>query len=148
MHHSMPTLTDDQTSAPNAVSFLSFQAKHLQRQAQSKSLSCALPVLRRLIANGVFRDKSLPQLKRQPELIQRKHLLHLLALETGYPDWARLKTALLNQPACELPQYIAKQHNIGYPNLWFANHEEAHAYAKEHGGEVITVGDQAFIRSD
>ena len=67
----------------NVINSWLLEAKKLHKATKSESLSNVLPVLRRLLNSKVLIDISLPQLKNKTEMIQRKHLLQLLASENG-----------------------------------------------------------------
>lgn len=135
-----PDSADNQT-----VTFLLREAKKLHRAATSESNLKALPVLRRLIAASIFRDVSLPELRRQQDMIQRKHLLHLLAIESGYTNWAEYKRAMSSNPQKNPAHYSLALQGIGYPNLWFSSMTEAEQYTLQHGGHAVAVGKQAVV---
>ena len=121
------------------------EAKILQNLAKSGSLSHSLPVLRRLLNTQVFTNLSLTELKRNTTMIKRKHLLQLLAAESGYRSWADFKQHIVNLPeGTRIPSSIALR-NAGYPVLWFPNTSEATLYTKNHGGKVVAFGHQAAV---
>lgn len=126
------------------------EAKTLHRQAKSDSLSCSLPVLRRLLNTNVLIGLTLPELKKDTTIVQRKHLLQMLAVESGHKSWADFKHALENMfesDQMQLP-YSLELKQAGYPTLWFSQSSEAHAYASENGGKVVIVGKQAVCIPD
>lgn len=129
-------------SAAEAVLSL---AKKLHRAAASESLALSLPVLRRLLATCTLRDLSLPQLRRQRSMVQRKHILRLLATEAGFPNWEAYRQALECMAPEQLPHFDAIRVQAGYPNLWFSSHAEALSHAQVHGGRVMAVGHQAVL---
>ncbi|MCB2034182.1 MAG: hypothetical protein KDF57_13060, partial [Ottowia sp.] len=62
----------DSSSTPfDAAPLVLREARRLHRAARSDQLSTALPVLRRLIAEGVLAGTSLPQLHRARHTVQR-----------------------------------------------------------------------------
>ncbi len=122
-------------------------ARQLHRAATSDSLRVSLPVLRRILATHTLRDLSLPQLFRQRAMVQRKHLLRMLAIEAGHPSWEHYSRALPGMTAEQLPHLDVLQASAGYPNLWFSSPTQALAYAKAHGGRVLPVGTQAVVLS-
>lgn len=129
----------------NVVNTWLLEAKKLHKATQSASLTRALPVLRRLLSSKVLVELSLPELKNKTDIIQRKHLLQMLAAENGYACWKDLKRAIAvksNNDELLLP-YSIELNNAGYPTLWFAKVEEANAYADLHNGKVVIVGEQA-----
>ncbi len=128
-----------------AVDWLLREAKKLHRAASSESRMRALPVLRRLISSQTLVNISLVELSRQQSMIQRKHLLQMLAREAGYPDWASYRKALADLPAEQLDNYALAMRQAGYPNLWFSNLEQAQAYAAEHGGKALPFASQAVV---
>lgn len=121
------------------------EAKVLQRAAQSALLSDSLPVLRRLLEAKVLINISLPQLKSKTEMIQRKHLLQMLAVENGSNCWADFKHKIASGPQGSMRPYSAELRDAGYPVLWFSSTVEAQSYADKNGGKVIKVGRQAAV---
>ncbi len=120
-------------------------AKSLHRAARSESRLQSLPILRRLISSETFREISLPELHRQRGIIQRKHILQMLALEAGYGSWAAYKKEINDKPAEQPLHYSLALRYAGYPNIWFRSFAEAEHYATEHGGQPIAVGQQAVV---
>jgi hypothetical protein len=129
----------------NVINTWLLEAKKLQKSTQSESLTRILPVLRRLLNSKVFVDISLPELKNNTGIIQRKHLLQMLAIENGFDCWKDLKHAIEVKSQTDelLLPYRIELNNAGYPTLWFAKVEEAKTYANSHSGKVIIVGEQA-----
>lgn len=121
------------------------EAKILQQSAQSASLAQSLPVLRRLLKARVLTNITLPQLKGNTALIQRKHLLNLLANENGASCWAEFKQQISRAPQGSILPYSLELRDAGYPVLWFATVKEAQGYIKQHGGKLVKVGDQAVV---
>ncbi|MBI1195371.1 MAG: hypothetical protein GC138_05970 [Gammaproteobacteria bacterium] len=132
----------------SAVVFLLREAKKLHKAARSDSLAQALPVLRRLISSNTFRGLSLPDLHRRRAIVQRKHILCMLALEAGYDCWAEYRTAISGLSTDEVVHFDIVRKDMGYPNLWFSSSAEADAYSAEHGGRVVSVGRQAVVIVD
>lgn len=129
----------------NVINAWLLEAKKLHKATQSESLTSVLPVLRRLLTSKILVDISLPELKKNTEIIKRKHLLQMLATENGYSCWGDLKRAIEMKSRGDelLLPYSLELKNAGYPTLWFAKVEEAQAYAQQHDGKVIIVGEQA-----
>ncbi|MCK6264209.1 hypothetical protein KP803_13090 [Vibrio sp. ZSDE26] len=133
----------------NLVELWLYEAKLLHKSTKSDQLSSSLPVLRRLLKYSVLVGLSLPELQKDVTIIQRKHLLQLVAIENGCKSWAEFKAILESEIVSSdkyLPERI-KLKGIGYPARWFSTMEEAQSYAKIHGGEAILVGMQAVIGS-
>lgn len=120
-------------------------AKRLHRAATSQSIADGLPILRRLLAANVLTGTSLPQLNRERDSIQRKHLLRLMALEAGHESWETYRAALLNMPPEDVPHFDLLRQKAGYPNLWFSTPDQARAHTMAHGGKVVPVGTQAVV---
>lgn len=123
------------------------EAKVLHRAAKSKSLAQSLPVLRRLLNSNVLTNISLIQLKQSVDIIQRKHLLNMLAIENGSFCWADFKQKLINEPNGSIIPSSIELKNAGYPVLWFSTPEEASLYTDKNGGRVVRVGTQAVVIS-
>ena len=121
------------------------EAKVLHRAATSDSLSQALPVLRRLLATDTIRNVSLPELHRGRGIIQRKHVLRMLALEAGYGSWEDYRKVLPELPPEAIGHFDILRRTAGYPNVWFSTFPEAQAYAKAQGGRALRVGQQAVV---
>lgn len=128
-----------------AVGLLLREARKLHSSAISASLAESLPVLRRLRSARVIQELTLPQLSQGRSMIQRKHVLRMLAVEASYPGWEAYRRALAGKSADELMQFDVMRRNMSYPNLWFSSTEEAERNAASHGGRVIRVGPQAVV---
>ncbi len=87
------------------------EAKILQKASQSSFLSDSLPVLRRLINTNVLRGLSLPELTKKRDIIQRKHLLNMLAVENGSSCWAEFKQKVEGSTNGELLPYSVELRN-------------------------------------
>ena len=121
------------------------EARRLHKLASRESLVLALPVLRRLLRAGLFPATSLPQLHRRRESVRRKHLLRMLAIESGYESWEAFVPVLESAAPRELAFVKALRVRASQLNLWFPSHGAASDFAREHGGEVIPVGSQAVV---
>ena len=136
-------------SPSEALTELARHAKQLQRTAQYGRKADCLPVSRRLIRTQVISHLTLPALYRQREQVQRKHLYRLLAIEAGFDSWEACRANLVSKMASgSEPVNLGLLHaplKHSYPNLWFANPEEAHRYTAEHGGQVYTYGQHAVV---
>ena len=128
-----------------AIAVVLRAAKKLQRQATGDALAASLPVLRRLLACGCFEGLSLPELHRRRAMVQRKHLLHTLAVEAGHAHWQAYREALSGMGVEQLSQLDVLAPRLGYPNHWFSNLEQAREHARVHGGRVVAVGRQAMV---
>ncbi len=128
-----------------SINLLLREAKRLHRAAKAESLQCALPVLRRLIASNTLKNISLVALHRKREIIQRKHILNMLAYEVGYNNWAEYKQEMIAGRTITTEHYSILLKNTGYPNQWFSNLKEAKEYARINGGKPIPVGNQAVV---
>ena len=124
------------------------EAKKLHRAAISESLAASLPVLRRLLAEQVINGMSLPALSQGRNMIQRKHVLRMLAVEAGFASWEEYRGVLANMKPEALQQFDVMRRAAGYPNIWFSSVEEAEGHASTHGGRAIRVGQQAVVFPD
>lgn len=120
-------------------------AKRLHQAAISESLATALPVLRRILATGTLAGLSLPQLHRRRDMVQRKHILRMLAIEAGFPSWEAYRPALASMTTTQLPHFDIARAHAGYPNFWFSTFAEAEAHVASHGGRALAVGQQAVV---
>lgn len=123
------------------------EAKRLHRAARSESLSQSLPVLRRLIGCRVLAGLSLPALHRTRTVVQRKHVLRMLAVEAGHANWESYAEALRALPLERLVHFDILRQGAGHLNLWFPSVEAAREHAGPQGA-VIAVGRQAVILLD
>ncbi len=131
--------------ARGAIAAVLRAAKKLQRQATGDGLAASLPVLRRLLACGCIEGLSLPELHRRRAMVQRKHLLHTLAVEAGHAHWQAYREALSTMGVEQLSQLDVLAPRLGYPNHWFSTLEQARDHARAHGGRVVAVGRQAMV---
>lgn len=143
MRSHKPTSRSKQTS--EAINLVLREAKRLHRSATSESLASSLPVLRRLIASRSLEQLSLPELRRRRTIIQRKHILRMLAIEAGYSSWEAYRPAIANASLDEVEHFDVVRRRAGYPNVWFSSLAEAKAFADEHGGRPLCVGRQAVV---
>lgn len=134
-----------QTTPRGGLNRLLREAKTLHRAAQSESLPKALPVLRRLIASNTLQGISLPELRRHQNIVQRKHILRMLAIEAGYVSWEEYRPTLANASADEIELFDIVHRNAGYPNVWFSSFAEARTFAALCGGRPLRVGEQAVV---
>lgn len=135
-------------TAGGAVSAVLREAKRLHRAAASDSLAQSLPVLRRLLQQQVLLGISLPALRRQRDIVQRKHMLRLLAAEAGFSAWEAYRARLVTMSVADLAHFDMVRAQVGYPNLWFSTPEEAQRHVDQHGGRLMRVGQQAVVLLD
>ncbi len=129
----------------DAAAALLREAKRLHRAAASESLSQSLPVLRRLLQQQVLQGIALTELRRQRHIVQRKHLLRLLALEAGFDNWERYRASLATMSVDDLAHFDMIRTQVGYPNHWFSTPEAAQRHVDTHGGRMMRVGQQAVV---
>jgi hypothetical protein len=120
-------------------------ARRLHKLALRGSLASALPVLRRLIRADLFRTLSLPELFRQRGSIRRKHILRMLAIESGYRSWEEFRPILESASPTELPCIKEARIDPSQLNLWFPSLDSAVRFTREYGGEAVSVGPQAVV---
>ena len=120
-------------------------ARRLHRLALRGSLASALPVLRRLIRADLFPTLSLPELHRQRGSIRRKHILRMLAVESGYRSWEEFLPILESAAPTDLPLTQSSRIDPSQLNLWFSSLALAVHFTKEYGGEAVSVGPQAVV---
>jgi hypothetical protein len=133
------------SSGESAHDFVLKEAKRLHRLAVRGALVFSLPILRRLLRARMFPDLSLPELNKRRDTIRRKHILRMLAIESGFRSWEQFKPAITSVHLLDLP--LKKARNIEHSRLhmWFASHDSACRYASAHEGEVVCIGDQAVV---
>lgn len=146
MHHDTQSQPSPQTPVQGEATRLVLgMARRLHKAAASESLALSLPVLRRILASGTLRDLTLPALRRNRHIVQRKHLLRTLAVEAGHPSWEAYRQTLSGLAASELAHYDLLRPTSGYPNLWFSTAAQAARHAEVHGGRAMRVGDQGVV---
>ena len=123
--HSNKSTRRSQTANNDPIQHLLREAKKLHQAAKSDSHAQALPVLRRLISSKTLKDVSLLELHRRQDMVRRKHILHMLALEAGYADWAEYKRVIAGTSIEHMEHYAIALREVGYPNLWFSSLAEA-----------------------
>ena len=146
MHIHDQALVDLQTlPAATAAQLMLREAKRLHCLAGSGPLSSALPILRRLLSTGAVPRTALPALFRKRDTVQRKHVLRMLAVEAGFPNWEAFRPALDHMTASDLKQLEVAHHRASQLHLWFSNEQEAQTYASRHGGQAVRMGRQAVV---
>lgn len=128
-----------------AVDMVLRQARRLHRAARTGSISVAMPAIRRAHAAGVFSELTVSALYRQRHLLQRKHFLRTLAIESGFPDWERFRPELQRLAPEALVHLQAAETLWSSLNHWFSTEAEAAAHAHTHGGRVLRMGHQAVV---
>lgn len=143
----MPSCSTRQPRAPTASSTLLVlrEARRLHRAAASDSPSISLPVLRRVLAAGAAPTRTLPNLFRARNTVQRKHVLRTLAVEAGYGSWEEYARALPLLDMQQLQLALHAERGASRLKLWFASEAEAAQFASEHGGQAVRVGKQAVV---
>lgn len=142
-HHSSSAKPSSSDNA--ALRLVRRQARRLHKAVLSDSLSASLPVLRRLLATAVLTGLSLPQLQQQRDIVQRKHLFQMLAIEAGYDSWEHYRTQLAILTPNQLEHYDILRSQKGQLNHWFSTPHEAERYAQAYGGRAVAVGGQAVV---
>jgi len=138
--------TSPQLQSPESAAELVLHiARNLQRAVNSKSLAISLPMLRRLIATKTLTEISLPELHRCRDIVQRKHVLRMLAVEAGFNCWEGYRHALDDMNADQVSHFDQLSRSAGYPNLWFSTFEQAQDYAWENNGRALKIGSQAVV---
>lgn len=147
MHINRPTSPTcaESTQASQAVLR---EARRLHRAATTGTLSKSLPILRRVLSSDTLIDISLPELFRKRSIVQRKHILRMLAIEAGHASWELYRQALGQMTIEQLAHFELHQPEMGYPNFWFSTFAEAQDYALQHGGRCLRVGQQAVVCPD
>lgn len=143
--YAMTSAHTSSDAAEAVISALLWQAKRLHRGACSDAKVTALPILRRLLASQVIRDVSLPALFKQRAMIQRKHLLHMLAMEAGEANWQDYRRLLVAGKGHSVIDTDKHLRDAGYPNLWFSSFDQAQRHAEQHGGRAVAVSTQGVV---
>ncbi len=120
-------------------------ARNLHRAVNAEALAISLPVLRRLLATKTLTEISLPELQRRRDIVQRKHVLRMLAVEAGFNCWEDYRHALDEMNADQVSHFEQFSRSAGYPNLWFSTYEEAQDYAWKNNGRALKIGSQAVV---
>ncbi len=144
MHHENQASSEPPVPG-DAAKIVLGMAKRLHKAATSESLALSLPVLRRVLATGTLHDMSLPALRRNRSMVQRKHILRTLAIEAGHPSWEAYRKVLSSVAASALEHYDLIRPTAGYPNLWFSTATQAAEHAGVHGGRAVRVGGQGVV---
>ena len=130
-----------------AAELMRRQARRLHRAALSGSIAPSLPALRRVHAADIIPDRPLSVLYRERQGLKRKHFLRALAVEAGFPDWERFRSHLGQMPPESFDHFKVVDEWFVFLSAWFSNEEQAHAFARQHGGRMLRVGSQAVVVS-
>lgn len=123
-------------------------AKQLHRTAVEAKPSESLPILRRVLTTETLRGLTLPELYQKRDMVRRKHILRMLAIEAGRRCWEDYRDALETMSIDQLTEFDLVRCQLGYPNLWFASRAQAEAHVAKHGGCIVNVGTQAVVLGD
>lgn len=123
--------------------FLRRYARRLLRDARSLEPSKSLPILRHIVAADIMPELRITEVYSVRATLQLKHILHMLAKESGFAAWELCKQRI-DQCAPEiLDRYRLELGMFGdYQQNWFADADTAQAWQKENGGYLINVGNQ------
>lgn len=132
-------------ASPAAADIVRSLARTLHRAAASESLANSLPVLRRLLVTRALHGLSLPELFRQRAIVKRKHVLLMLAVESGFRSWEQYSRALTSMDETQLTHFDLLRSTAGHLNPWFSSRAEAEAQVPLLGGRVVEVGGQAVL---
>lgn len=145
MHYDVSSQLIARASGHSATDLVRREARRLHRSAASASLSIALPVLRRLIAAGIFPGNSLKDLFHGREAIRRKHTLRLLARESGFDSWESFSPTLIGLDPRAVDRFRIDECGNAFLNLWFPNEPAAQTFAAANGGRVLRIGAHAVV---
>ena len=143
--HSQPQLQPQTPHLESAAELVLHIARNLHRAVSSDALAISLPVLRRILATKTLTEISLLELQRHRDIVQRKHVLRMLAIEAGFNCWEDYRHALDEMPADQVSHFEQFSRSAGYPNLWFSTYEEAQDYVRENTGRALKIGSQAVV---
>jgi len=79
-----------------------------------------------------------------PEQLQLKHALAVVALEAGFSGWPALKQA---KDELDFSEFFAAPGLKDSINHWFASYDEARAHQQAHGGILLPYRHQCFVTS-
>ena len=144
IHPKNPPHAPSAAHAPGVAPLLRV-AKRLHRAAVSSSLAESDSDLGRLLAKQVIRGPTQPKRDKRRSSVQRKHLLHTLAIEAGFLNWDAYRGALAEKPNDPPLPFDVHKPTAGYPNLWFSSLADAEAHAARHGGRAVRHGQQAVV---
>lgn len=133
------------SSVLSATNLVLAHARHLHRAVRSQALSSSLPVLRRLQRAGVNPELSLPAFWAARGMLQRKHILRMLAREMGFTDWEACRPHV-DRCAPDAVDHLKLGHEwTGRFSHWYANEAQARAHQREHGGRLLRWGDHTVV---
>ena len=79
--------------------------------------------------------------------LQRKHALATVARELGFPNWKAVVDCFEHGNG-NFAKFLHPKRCHVFWNIWSASYEEARAIREEHGGFLLTYGDQFLIVDD
>lgn len=118
-------------------------ARQLHRQFQSDDQAQARIAAARFRCLRSFAALSPDELLAQPDRVQRKHALLVIALEQGFESWLDLLRASAGAAAGDVEMYCERL--TLYLNRWFADYDEARASLASEGGFLLPYGKYCFI---
>lgn len=82
------------------------------------------------------------------EDIQRKHCLATVARETGFSNWKAVVDCFGEDVGDDFAKFLHPARCHIFWNIWLASYEEAKSVRAEHGGFLLTYGNQFIVVDD
>lgn len=143
---SRPAGSNSRYSAFNQISntdFLRRYARRLLRHARGAEPCQALPVVRRIIAARVMPELRVTELYAVRASLQLKHVLHMLARESGFASWETCKREVDGIDAAVLDRFRLEIGMFGdFQQNWFADRAMALEWQQQNGGYLVNYGTQ------
>lgn len=82
------------------------------------------------------------------EDIQRKHCLATVAREIGFPNWKAVVECFEKNADANFAEFLHPRRCHIFWNIWLASYAEAAKVRAEHGGFLLTYGNQFIVVDD
>jgi len=125
----------DSIGAP-ILDHLKNEARLLHKQAKAGSRSALQRLTKNSPAVALGED------------IQRKHCLATIARKIGFPSWKAVVDCFEKRAEASFSGFLHPKRCHIFWNIWLASYEEAAKVRAEHGGFLLTYGNQFIVVDD
>lgn len=125
--------SDIESTATPILDYLKVEARLLHKQAKAGSRAAVQRLNKHSPAVALGED------------IQRKHCLATVAREIGFPSWKAVVECFEKNADANFAEFLHPRRCHVFWNIWLATYDEAAKVRAEHGGFLLTYGNQFIV---